>query len=102
MRRRKGFTPPARAYWYTLTAGVLGVSLLGTVSRSFIGMNRYLLVAIPLFFAMGKLLERRRLALAIWLGLSAWHYWNVDLCYFVGDQGAETVRRCHGLVCSGG
>jgi hypothetical protein len=98
----KGFTPPARAYWYALTAGVLGVSMLGTVSRSFIGMNRYLLVAIPLFFAMGKLLERRRLALAVWLVLSAWHYWNVDLCFYVGDQGEETVRRCHGLVCSGG
>ncbi len=96
----KGFDPPARAYWYALTAGVLGVSMLGTVSRSFIGMNRYLLVVIPLFFAMGKLLERRRLALAVWLCLSAWHYWNVDLCYFVGDQGAETVRRCHGIVCT--
>jgi hypothetical protein len=97
----KRFTPPARAYWYALTAGVLGVSLLGTVSRGFIGMNRYVLVAIPLFFAMGKVLERRRFALVAWLGLSFWHYWNADLCYYVGDQGIETVRRCKGLLCAG-
>jgi hypothetical protein len=95
------FAPPARAYWYALTAGVLGVSLLGSVSRGFIGMNRYILAAIPLFFAMGKILERRRLALVAWLGLSLWHYWNVDLCYYVGDRGDETMRRCKGLICVG-
>jgi hypothetical protein len=96
------FPAPSRAYWYTLTAATLGVAMLGSVSRSFIGMNRYLLVAPPLFFAIGKVLERRRLALAGWLALCAWHYWNVDLCYYIGDAGAETVRRCGGVLCSGG
>lgn len=94
-----GFSPPARAFWYALLAGVLGISLLGSISRNLIGMNRYLLGALPLFFAIGKLLSRRPLALAVWLAICGWHYWNVDLCFYVGDQGEDTLRRCHGFVC---
>jgi hypothetical protein len=97
MRR---FSPPARAYWYVLVAGVLGVSMLGSVSRGFMGMNRYLVGAVPVFFAMGKVLERRKLAMLAWLGVSFWHSWNVDLCFYVGDRGDETVRRCKGITCN--
>jgi hypothetical protein len=94
------FSPPARAFSYALVAGALGISMLGSVSRGFEGMNRYLIAAVPIFFAMGKLLERRRLALLAWLGLSFWHYWNVDLCLYVGGAGAETVRRCQQISCN--
>jgi hypothetical protein len=96
----RGMPPSGRAYWYVITAGVLAVSALGSVSRGFIGMNRYVLAAVPVFFAMGKVLEKNRLALAVWLGLSAWHYWNVDLCFFIGDAGVQTMRRCHALACA--
>jgi hypothetical protein len=92
----RGFSPPARAFWYALLASVLGVSLLGSISRNLIGMNRYLLGAIPLFFAMGKGLERRPLALAIWLSVCAWHSWNVDMCFFTSAIRAtrrETLPR---------
>jgi hypothetical protein len=61
----------------------------------FLGFGRYVLVAIPAFFAMGAIFKRRPIIFAAWLFVTTWHAREVDLCYFLGDVGAEGLRRCN-------
>jgi hypothetical protein len=82
------FPVTERTYWIVLTVLALGVTLVGSGERYFIGMNRYFLVAPPLFFAMAMVLWRKPVALGVWLVLSVWHYWNVDLCVYVSQWSA--------------
>jgi hypothetical protein len=90
-----GFAKAGQVYFYALSGLVLLISGVGSVSRGFVGMNRYSLLVLPAFFAIGKLARRKPLALALWLGLSLFHYLQVDLCFYIGDRGNETFRRCH-------
>jgi hypothetical protein len=94
------FPPEARAYWMGLTSAVLFISITGTVTRSFLGMSRYVLIALPIFFAAGKLFARRTLALGLWAAFSLWHYWNVDLCLYIGDRSPNTFKACHFAGCT--
>lgn len=87
------FPPVERAYWYAGTIFVLGIGLVGSAGLAYGGMNRYLLLALPLFFSMAVVLRGRWAPLAVWSAFSLWHYWNVDLCVFVAQQ--ETPRYCH-------
>ena len=86
------FPVSERVYWALLTLLALGVALIGSAQRSFIGMNRYFLVAPPLFFATAMVLRRRPVALGVWLAICAWHYWNVDLCVYVAHW--DALRLC--------
>jgi hypothetical protein len=91
----RGFSPPARAFFGVLAALVLGLSLYGSANVRFASMNRYVLLALPVFFAVGAITRRRPLALAVWMGACVWHYWQADLCFWVGDAGNRTLRICH-------
>jgi hypothetical protein len=95
----RGFSPELRAYWIALSIGVVFISVTGTISRSFLGMPRYMLVVLPAFFAAGKVLERRTLALCLWLAVSLWHYWQCDLCLYIGNRSPPTGRVCHFAKC---
>lgn len=87
----KKFPASERTYWIVLTTLALGVALVGSGGRYFIGMNRYFLVVPPLFFAMAMVLRSKPMALGVWLVLSIWHYWNVDLCVYVSQWSALRV-----------
>jgi hypothetical protein len=89
------FRPSEQAFWYVLFVGVVGIAAVGQVAISFAGMNRYLLLALPLFFAMASVLRPRPIALCFWLLLSVWHYWQVDICTYTGGQGSHTLQVCH-------
>src|SRR4029077_1286705 len=89
------FRPPEQAFWYVLFLGVVVIATYGQVTIWFQGMNRYLLLALPLFLAMASLLRTRPLALAFWLLVSGWHYWNVDACTYTGGPGNRTLQVCH-------
>jgi hypothetical protein len=89
------FPRPERAFWYVLWIGVVGIAAVGQVAIWFQGMNRYLLLALPMFFAMACLLRPRPLALVFWLLVSSWHYWNVDICTYTGGPGNRTLQVCH-------
>jgi hypothetical protein len=91
----RGFSPPARAYFGVLGALVIALSLYGSANVRFVSMNRYVLVALPIFFAMGAVTRRRPLALGVWLVACLWHYWQADLCFFVGGPGPGTLKACH-------
>lgn len=88
------FTPQAQAFWYVLYASIVGISMIGSVELAYGGMSRYLLTALPLFFAMAAVLKRRPAALALWLVMSTAHYWNGSLCFYVGQTHPERLKRC--------
>jgi hypothetical protein len=89
-RAMRSFPTPERAYWWVVLLVTVGIALVGSSELQFQGMNRYWLVAIPLFFALTALLRRRPVALVLWLAFNAWHYWNVDLCFFLSEHNAGT------------
>jgi len=84
------FAPVERAYWAALLVLVGGTSILGSAGNSFSGMNRYLLIMLPLFFSMAVVLRRRPTALVLWLAFSFWHYWNVDECIYIAERTTPT------------
>jgi hypothetical protein len=94
-RALRRFPAPEQAYWYALFAVTVGIAAVGQVAIWFQGMNRYLLLALPLFFAMASLLRPRPLALAFWLIVSVWHYWQVDICTYTGGPGDHVLEVCH-------
>jgi hypothetical protein len=86
MRRAvAGFGPIVQVQLWALTIVGAGVSLFGSWAVAFAGMNRYGLIILPLFFGMAQVLRRAPAALVLWVGLSSWAYWNVDLCDYVGE-----------------
>jgi hypothetical protein len=91
------FRLPEQAFWYALFFGVVGIASYGQVSIYLQGMNRYLLIALPMFFAMAALLRSRPLALAFWILVSSWHYWNVDMCAYTGGPGPHCLQVCHAI-----
>lgn len=91
-RTLSAFGPGERWYWVGLLSLSVGVSFLGSAGLAYAGMNRYLLLALPVFFAMAGVLWRKPAALAVWLAFSVWSYWQSDMCTYVGDRGSE--RHC--------
>jgi hypothetical protein len=89
------FRVPERVFCYALFVLCIGVAAYGTVGLAFAGMTRYLLLCLPLFFAIGAITARRPLALALWLTFGAWHYWNIDVCEYTGGPGNRTLQQCH-------
>jgi hypothetical protein len=83
-----------RVFLYALFILSIGVAAYGSVGLAFAGMNRYLLLGLPLFFVIAVLSARRPLLLALWLTFSVWHYWNSDLCEYSGGPGDRTLRQC--------
>jgi hypothetical protein len=88
------FPAPERAFWYALYGVTVGLAAVGQMQIWLQGMNRYLLIALPLFFAMANLLKTRPAALAFWLLVSTWHYWNVDICTYTGGPGDHVLEVC--------
>lgn len=89
------FSLVEQTFWYGLFVSILAITTVGLVSISFAGMNRYLLLALPLFFAMANLTRTRPALLAFWLVVSVWHYYQVDLCTYTGGPGNHVLQVCH-------
>jgi len=89
------FRREEKVFLYALFAACVGVAAYGSVGLAFVGMTRYLLLCLPLFFAIAALTAHKPAVLALWLVLSGWHYWNADLCVYTGGPGDRTLRQCH-------
>jgi hypothetical protein len=94
-RALRGIVLYEQVFWYGLTVLGLGISLVGSVEIAFAGMNRYTLLELPVFFAIAAALKRRPVILAVYLVASVWHYWQVDLCDYLGGVGPLRMTRCH-------
>ncbi|MEA2699633.1 MAG: hypothetical protein QOI66_3904 [Myxococcales bacterium] len=84
-----------QAFWYALFIGTLVLAGIGVLPLSFVGMNRYVLLALPLFLAMAAMMKNRPTLLVFWIVISLFHYWNVDLCEYTGGPGNRTLEVCH-------
>jgi hypothetical protein len=82
------FQPTVQIFLYVSAFLWLSVSMLGTADLSFAGMNRYWLGIPLLFFSMATVLRRRPIAALVWITISLWHYWNVDLCVYLAEHDA--------------
>ena len=82
----KRFALTDRVYWFFVLALTLGISVVGSAGLAYAGMNRYWFVIVPLFFSMAVVLKRKPVALAAWMAFTTWHYWNVDLCGYMGQH----------------
>ena len=88
-------SPAQRAFWDVAFWATIGIATAGMLPIALAGMSRYLLLAFPLFFAMAAVMRRHPAALMLWLAISIWHYWNIDICTYTGGMGWHVLRVCH-------
>lgn len=86
---------PEQAFWYGLFFATIAITGVGLLPLSFAGMNRYLLLALPLFFAIANMTSRRPAVFVLWAAICLFHYWQVDLCTFTGGPGNRTLQVCN-------
>lgn len=93
-RALQTFDGAAQGFWYALFAGVVGLSAVGSSEYGFGGMTRYMLCALPLFFAIAAVTRRRPVVLALWLYISIIHYWGGSTCNYLGQNEPNRFRMC--------
>jgi hypothetical protein len=91
----RGFSESGKVYWYAVYALVVFIAAAGQVAIGWSGMSRYLLLAIPLFFALAATLKRHPVALVLWVLFSFAHYWSVNGCFYVGKGEPNFWEICH-------
>jgi hypothetical protein len=89
------FSAPAQTFLYALVVFAIGIPVYGTFTLGLTGMTRYLLHAWPIFFAMAAIMATRPALLAFWVMVSAWHYWQVDLCFYEAGPGNHGLAVCN-------
>jgi hypothetical protein len=89
------FLLPEQAFWYVTFLATVGIATVGMMPINLAGMSRYLLLALPMFFAMGAVMRHRPMLALVWIAFSAWHYWNIDICTYTGGMGNHTAIVCH-------
>ncbi len=89
------FPPEQRTFWALTFWVTIGIATIGMLPIAMAGMSRYLLLALPLFFAMAVVMKPRPALLVAWLVASIWHYWNIDLCTYTGGMGWHVLKVCH-------
>ena len=94
-RAMRGVLLPEQVFFYGQAGFCMAISLLGSSGIAFAGLNRYTLMALLVFFAIAAALQRRPLLLALWLAASLFHYWQVDMCDFIGGVGPNRLVKCH-------
>lgn len=89
------FPPAQRTFWALAFWVTIGIATIGMMPIALVGMSRYLLLALPLYFAMAVVMKSRPALLAFWLAVSVWHYWNIDICNYTGGMGWHVLKVCH-------
>jgi len=84
-----------QAFWYVAYFATVGIATVGMMPIMLAGMSRYLLLALPMFLAMAAAMRHRPALALVWIALSAWHYWNIDLCTYTGGMGDHKLVVCH-------
>jgi hypothetical protein len=89
------FPQGEQAFWYVSYFATVGIATVGMMPVALAGMSRYLLLALPMFFAMAAVMRPRPLLALVWLSMTAWHYWNIDICTYTGGMGDHVLAVCH-------
>jgi hypothetical protein len=90
-----GFSIEGQAFWYALFVMGVGIAAVGQVEIGFSGMSRYLLLTLPLFFAIGVATKNHPLAIGVWILVCMIHYWCVGSCFFVGHTMPNFWGACN-------
>jgi hypothetical protein len=90
----RGFTLQGQVYWYAVFILNVGISMVSQVELSFSGLSRYMLLALPVFFAMASSMRGNVFAIVTWCALSFVHYWSVGSCFYLG-YGRDIGSICH-------
>jgi hypothetical protein len=88
------FTPPGRVFLYAHFVTTFMVLLYGTADVFYAGTTRYTLVLLGGFFAAAMVLRRRPIALLLVVTANLWHYWYVDMCFYVYHFQPGAFSRC--------
>lgn len=78
------FERPERVYMVVFTA-FIGTALMSR-GGDWIALPRYMFSLFPLFFFLARTFRGKTAALAIWTVVCLAHYWEVELCAYVGFQ----------------
>jgi hypothetical protein len=89
------FPAEEQAFWYVTYIATVGIATVGMMPMALAGMSRYLLLALPMFFAMAAVMRPRPLLALLWLAMTAWHFWNIDICTYTGGMGDHVLMVCH-------
>jgi hypothetical protein len=89
-----GFPVEARAFFYVLFFGIVGICMYGSVEYAYGGNSRYMVTVLPLFFAMAGVMRRRPVVLALWLFMSVMHAYHGNICFYIGQNHPERLHRC--------
>src|SRR5262245_17464642 len=89
-----GFSPSGRIFWYTIYFITVFISAK-QVSIGFNGMNRYILLAVPMFFSMAAAMRRTAGAFVLWVIICLAHYWSINACFYVGRGEPGFWQICH-------
>lgn len=88
------FTLEGQVYWYVIYFGLVGISMVGSVDNAFSGCDRYMLTVLPLFFAMAGVMRHKPVVLALWIFMSATHYYNGEICFYESQRMGDRGPRC--------
>jgi hypothetical protein len=88
------FPPESRAFWYTLFFGIIAISVYGSAPCAYCGISRYVLVAVPLFFAMAGAMRGRWVVLALWVFMNCVHYYDGNGCFFLSQKVPDRRHKC--------
>ena len=88
------FRVEGQVYWYTLYFATVGISLFGSVGNAFGGGARYMIAALPLFFAMAGVMRHKPVLLLLWLFMSTAHYYNTGICFYESQNRGDRFQRC--------
>jgi hypothetical protein len=90
-----GFPLDGQVYWYTLFFGIVGICMAGSVDYAYGGNSRYMISVLPVFFAMAGVMRRKPVVLALWLFMSVAHYYNGNICFYVGQNHPNRLGKCN-------
>ena len=85
-----------QAFWYVTYLATVGIATVGMMPISLAGMSRYLLLAFAdVLCDGGGHASRDRCWRFYGWRMTAWHYWNVDICTYTGGMGDHVLTVCH-------
>ena len=89
------FEPNERSFWYGLYLFSIGIAAVSSVAISFGGCSRYVLMAVPTFFAMAAAMEANWTLIVLWGAISFANYWSVNACFYEGRGQPNYLERCN-------
>jgi hypothetical protein len=90
----KRFDFDGQVFWYVLYFSLVLIGAAGSVDNAFGGAARYMITALPLFFAMAGVMRNKPAVLGLWLLMSTTHYYNAGICTYESQFYPNRAQQC--------